>query len=208
MFFFLNNLFLTLLQYIFVVILVRMIEEFERESAEIREWLTENWIEDFGLQSEATERDQAVVDQIGGLLGSTSDREQKVLHITQSLYEQLKSLAGFLGRMGEPLPLATSSLKSSPSRSSSTAAAAAAASDSPTRSKQKSKSKKKREKDKDSGIGDEHSSPPQESQIGNGSGGASGGGGVNGNGGGGGGGVDGVVKMNPNAILPPIHAKS
>ena len=185
-----------------------MIEEFERESAEIREWLTENWIEDFGLQSEATERDQAVVDQIGGLLGSTSDREQKVLHITQSLYEQLKSLAGFLGRMGEPLPLATSSLKSSPSRSSSTAAAAAA-SDSPTRSKQKSKSKKKREKDKDSGIGDEHSSPPQESQIGNGSGGASGGGGVNGNGGGGGGGgVDGVVKMNPNAILPPIHAKS
>ena len=186
-----------------------MIEEFERESAEIREWLTENWIEDFGLQSEATERDQAVVDQIGGLLGSTSDREQKVLHITQSLYEQLKSLAGFLGRMGEPLPLATSSLKSSPSRSSSTAAAAAvAASDSPTRSKQKSKSKKKREKDKDSGIGDEHSSPPQESQIGNGSGGASGGGGGNGNGGGGGGGVDGVVKMNPNAILPPIHAKS
>merc|ERR1739838_862827 len=59
----------------------RMISEYSLESASIRSWLKENWIDDFDLQADATCRDEAVVDQIGGLLGSTSDREAKVLFI-------------------------------------------------------------------------------------------------------------------------------
>ena len=180
-----------------------MIEEFERESLEIRHWLTENWTEDFGLQSEATARDEAVVDQIGGLLGSTSDREEKVLFITQKLYEQLKTLANFLGKMGEPLPIAAAaasrSLKSSPSRTSTSEGAVAAAAggaaaggavaaatvpplSTKTRRRARVKGHKKTHEDS---VG-ENPSSTQEAALG----------------------AEKAAKVNPNSILPPIHSKS
>ena len=176
-----------------------MIEEFERESLEIRHWLTENWTEDFGLQSEATARDEAVVDQIGGLLGSTSDREEKVLFITQKLYEQLKTLANFLGKMGEPLPIAAAaasrSLKSSPSRTSTSEGAVAAAAggavaaatvpplSTKTRRRARVKGLKKTHEDS---VGENPPSATQEVSLG----------------------AEKVGKVNPNPVLPPIHSKS